>query len=270
MVGLLLFLDHPGSDSLALEALVKGRLPLPGAEVIPERLNDIDSVLQGKKSGKIDISAENVVLMGHSLGALTAILASGVKIDDQLENRCQKVLDNLSLTNLSSLLQCQLIDITLSDRKSIENLSAIVGMNSFGSFLWQKNLDNQINIPLFLTGGTFDLVTPSISEQLGLLLALSSSPLSRVLLIEGASHFSPIRVEGQMNQSKGKDLFNLGESIVGYHPLSVQSLLAFEIISFLEKLEEKKSIPSNTNLTKDELKFHILDRNIIEKLVNIQ
>jgi len=263
-------LDHPGSDSLALEALVKGRLPLPGAEVIPERLNDIDNILKAKESGEIDISANNIVLMGHSLGALTAILASGVTIDDQLENRCQKVLDNLSLSNLSSLLQCQLIDISLSERKGIKNLSAIVGMNSFGSFLWQKNLDNQINIPLFLTGGTFDLVTPSISEQLGLLLALSSSPLSRVLLIEGASHFSPIRVEGQMYQSKGKDLFNLGESIVGYHPLSVQSLLSFEIINFLEKLEKNKSIPPNTNLTKGELKFHILDRNIIEKLVKNQ
>ncbi len=263
-------IDHPGSDSQALEALVEGKLPLPGAEVIPDRLNDLDSVIKAKESGKIDISVENFVLMGHSLGALTALLASGVKIDDQLENRCQKVLDNLSLTNLSSLLQCQLVDITLSDRESMQNLSSIIGMNSFGSFLWQKNLDNQINIPLFLTGGTFDLVTPSISEQLGLLISVSSSPLSRVLLIEGASHFSPIRVEGQMYQSEGKDLFNLGESIVGYHPLSVQSLLSFEIINFLEKLEQKKSIPSNTNLTKDELKFHILDRTIIEKLIDIQ
>ena len=263
-------LDHPGSDSLALEALLKGKLPIPGAEVLPERVKDIDGVLNGKKTGKIKISAENVVFMGHSLGALAAILSSGVAIDDKLGNRCQKVLDNLSLSNLSSLLQCQLVDITLPERKSIENLSAIVGMNSFGSFLWQKNLENKINIPLFLTGGTFDLVTPSISEQLGLLLALSSSPLSRVLLIEGASHFSPIRVEGQMNKSKGKDLFNLGESIVGYHPLSVQSLLAHEIINFLERLEENKSVASDTNLTKGELRFHILDRNIIEKLVKIQ
>ncbi len=263
-------LDHPGSDSLALEALVKGRLPLPGAEVLPERVNDIYSTLRAKKTGKIDISAENVVLMGHSLGALTAILASGVKIDDQLENRCQKVLDNLSLSNLSSLLQCQLKDITLPDRKGIENLSAIVGMNSFGSFLWPKNLDTKVTIPLFLSGGTFDLVTPSISEQLGLLLALSSSPMSRVLLIEEASHFSPIRVEGQMYQSKGKDLFNLGESIVGYHPLSVQSLLAFKINIFLDKLEKNKSIPPDTNLTKGELKYHLLDKNLIEKLVKNQ
>ncbi len=263
-------IDHPGSDSKALEALVKGRLSLPSAEVIPDRINDVDSVLQAKKLGKINISAEKVVLMGHSLGALTSILASGAKIDDELGDRCQKVLDNLSLTNLSSLLQCQLIDINLSDRKNMENLSAIVGMNSFGSFLWEDNSSNQINVPLFLTGGTFDLVTPSISEQLGLLLALSSSPFSRVLLIEGASHFSPIRVDGQMHQSEGKDLFNLGESIVGYHPLSVQSLLAFEIIGFLEKLEEKKALPSQTNLTKGELKFHILDRNMIEKLVKSQ
>ena len=261
-------LDHPGSNSLALEALVKGRLPLPGAEVIPDRMNDLYSVLQAKKEGKFNISEEQVVLMGHSLGALTSILASGAKIDDQLGGRCQEVLDNLSLTNLSSLLQCQLLDIPLADKKNMENLSAIVGMNSFGSFLWQENSDNQINVPIFLTGGTFDLVTPPNSEQLGLLLSLSSSPLSRVLLIEGASHFSPIRVDEQMYKPEGKDVFNLGESIVGYHPLSVQSLLALEIISFLENLEEGKSLVSKTNLTKGELKYHILDQKIIERLVN--
>jgi len=263
-------LDHPGSDSLALESLMKGRLPLPGAEVIPDRISDLDSIFQAKKVGKIDISAKKVVLMGHSLGALTAILASGAKIDDQLEYRCKEILDNLSLTNLSSLLQCQLTDIPLSERKNMGNLSAIVGMNSFGSFLWQENSNNQINVPLFLTGGTFDLVTPSISEQLGLMLSLSSNPFSRVLLVEGASHFSPIRVEGQVYESEGKDLFNLGESIVGYHPLSVQSLLASEIIRFLENLEEDKSILSKTNLRKGELKFHILDRDMIKKLVKDQ
>ena len=263
-------LDHPGSDSEALADLVKGKLPLPGAEVIPGRINDLDSVLEAKESGQIDISAENVVLVGHSLGSLTSFLASGAKVDDQLENRCQKILDNLSLTNLSSLLQCQLTDIKLSNRKKMKNLSAIIGMNSFGSFLWQKNIDNPINVPIYLTGGTFDLVTPSISEQLGLLLSLSSNPLSRVLLVEGASHFSPIRVEGQMNDSMGKDLFNLGESIVGYHPLSVQSLLASEIISFLENLEKKKTIEIGTNLIKGDMKFHILDRNLIEKLISFQ
>ena len=263
-------LDHPGSDSKALEALVKGRLPLPGAEVIPGRIKDLDSVLLAKKQGKIDISVENFVLIGHSLGSLTSFLASGVKVDDQLENRCEKILDNLSVTNLSSLLQCQLSDISLAERKNMKNLSAIIGMNSFGSFLWQKNFDNQINVPLFLTGGTFDLVTPSISEQLGLLLDLSSSSVSRVLLIEGASHFSPIRVEGQMEHSKGEDLFNLGESIVGYDPLSVQSLLASEIIGFLNSLEQEKSIPLGVNLEKGELKFHILDKTMIQKLISFQ
>ena len=42
------------------------------------------------------------------------------------------------------------------------------------------------------------------------------------------------------------------------------------IINFLEKLDENKSISSNTNLIKGELKFHILDRTTIEKLVIVQ
>ncbi len=263
-------LQHPGSDTKAVESLLDGSLPLPGAEVIPDRLKDLMGIIEAKKSGEINIPGKKIILMGHSLGALTSFLASGINIDERLEDRCNKVLNNLSLTNLSALLQCQLADVDLPERKNIKNLSAIVGINSFGSLLWSKDIDNQINVPLFLTGGTFDLITPSFSEQFDLLLSSSSNPLSRVLLIERASHFSPIRVEGQMNQINGQDLFQLGESVVGFHPLSVQSILAFEIINFLDNLERQKGIPPNTNQIKGDLKFHILDRDIIGKLINSQ
>jgi hypothetical protein len=72
---------------------------------------------------------------------------------------------------------------------------------------------------------------------LELLLATAPQPGSAAVLVEGASHFSPIRVEGQDGDGKGDDLFQLGEELVGVQPLEVQALLAGEIVDFLERLE---------------------------------
>ena len=65
----------------------------------------------------------------------------------------------------------------------------------------------------------------------------SSTSGSAAVLVEGASHFSPIRVEGQDGDGKGDDLFRLGEELVGVQPLQVQALLAGEIVTFLERIE---------------------------------
>ena len=260
-------LEHPGSDSNAIKALLEGSKPLPGAEVIPERIADLQAVLNAREKGIIQVKGENLVLMGHSLGALTAFLASGATPSSDLEVNCKKALDGLSLSNLSALLQCQLIDIQLPMIEEIRQVKAIVGINSFGSLLWSNSFKAEINVPVFLAGGTYDLITPAISEQLGLSLSIKSHPLSRILLIEGSSHFSPIRVEDQLNQLAGDDLFQLGESLVGVHTFSVQSLLAQQIISFLDKFELGKAIDISTNQLKGDIKFHILDRSTVKKII---
>ena len=264
-------LEHPGSDTDAIQALLEGSLPVPGAEVIPDRLADLNAVLRAREENSLEIKGKKIILMGHSLGALTAFFASGATPVEDLETRCKKALDHLSLTNLSALLQCQMIDVVLPNQNKIENLAGIVGINSFGSLLWPDNSLDQGDIPVLLTGGTFDLITPAVSEQLGLLVATKPNNLSRVLLVEGGSHFSPIRVEGQLNKSTaGDDLFQLGESLVGVHPLSVQSLLAEEIIRFIDGLEKDKEVKVSINYLKRGLKYHILDRSTIIKFIDVQ
>ena len=95
------------------------------------------------------------------------------------------------------------------------------------------------------------MITPPLKEQLGLLSSITRDKFSRILLIEGASHFSPIRVEGQEQTGDGDDLFQLGESLVGVQPLSVQSLLADQIVRFLEKFELGESLGENENKKND-------------------
>lgn len=229
-------LEHPGSDSDAVGAWLQGNRRPPGAEVLPDRLQDLEAVLKAQADGTLPVRGERVVLVGHSMGALTALLATGVRPQPGLEWRCRKALDDLPLSNLSRLLQCQLNAVDLPPTKAPAQLAGIVGMNSFGSLLWPRNRPVRIPVPALFTGGTLDLITPPLHEQLELLLATAPDPRSRAVLVEGASHFSPIRVESELSKSKDNDLFQLGEELVGVQPLQVQTLLGEEIITFLEQL----------------------------------
>ena len=264
----IVLLEHPGSDAKAVQELLEGSRSAPGAEVLPDRLKDIYAVLSSKDQGVLKMPGDQLVLMGHSLGALSAFLASGAVPQEGLESRCEKALDALSLTNLSQLLQCQIVDVQLPKPQKISGLRTIVAINSFGSLLWPNVGGTNISMPIFLAGGTYDLITPALSEQLGLLLATAPNALSRILLIEGASHFSPIRVQDQLEKSGGEDLFQLGEAFVGVQPLAVQILLGSEIIRYLEDLELEKTIKLFERQKINDLQFYLLDRSSVKKLLN--
>ena len=261
-------LEHPGSDSEAVGAWLQGRRRPPGAEVLPDRLKDLEAVLQAKAGNVLAVPGERVVLVGHSLGALTAVLATGVRPQPGLENRCRTALDDLPLSNLSRLLQCQLSSVSLPITRSPSPMAGVVGLNSFGSLLWPRHRPVRLPVPALYTGGTLDLITPPINEQLELLLATAPQSGSAAVLVQGASHFSPIRVESKPKDSKptvavdgrpqpgqpgGKnnDLFQLGEELVGVQPLQVQALLGQEIVQFLERVDRgphRSPIPASPAL----------------------
>ena len=232
-----LVLEHPGSDALAMQALLEGRRPPPGAEVLPERLKDLDAVLAARERGVFELQGHRLVLGGHSLGALTALLAAGAGPEPGLGRRCGQDLDDLPISNLSRLLQCQIEEVSLPAVRPPAQLAAVVGLNSFGSLLWPRQIPLSADVAVFLSGGTLDLITPPLSEQLGLLRTLPANPATRAVLVEGASHFSPVRVEGQSGGGQGEDVFQLGEELVGVQPLRVQAQLEREIVRFLIDLE---------------------------------
>ncbi|MEB3264828.1 MAG: alpha/beta fold hydrolase [Synechococcus sp.] len=227
-------LQHPGSDFGAMQALLAGEQPPPGAETLPERLADLQAVLQAERQGPLPPLGDGVVLIGHSLGALTALLASGPPIEPGLQRRCQEALRRLPLTNLSRLLQCQLADRLAEPATPAalaeQPLRGVVVLNGFGSLLWPDRHLQALAVPLLMVGGTLDLVTPPVGEQLGLFLPVGH-PRSRLVLVDGGSHFSPVRVTGQ-----GAVLFQLGEELVGVEPRRVQDLILRLSLDFLEGL----------------------------------
>ena len=79
-----LVVDHPGSDQQALQASLLGDAPPPGAESLPQRLADLQAVLEAKREGQLPAfgpapaGEQGVVLVGHSLGGLAALMGAGL------------------------------------------------------------------------------------------------------------------------------------------------------------------------------------------------
>ena len=231
-----LLLDHPGSDDRAMRELLDGRGAPPGAETLSDRVLDLQVVVRGVAQGSLPRLGDQVVLMGHSLGGLSTLLAAGLRPEAGLGRRCDRALDGIPLTNLSRLLQCQLLDVRLPAPQPLaQPLQAVVSLNGFGSLLWPHRGLRALPAPVLLVGGSLDLITPPLGEQLQLFLR-DGAPQSRLVLLEGGSHFSPVRIDRQ-----DQALFQLGEEFVGVEPLRVQALTLGLTADFLGALP--KGVP---------------------------
>ncbi len=242
-----LVLEHPGSDERAVQASLSGQGPPPGAESVPQRLADVQAVLNARAEGHLPALGPpgagdaGVVLVGHSLGGLVALMAAGLVPEEGLAARCRQALASLPLTNVSRLLQCQLGAITgdgsprqaravLRQPPLMDGtpLLAVVSFNGFGSLLWSERGLADLPVPVLMAGGSLDLITPPVQEQLSLL-SSSRHPRSRLVIVEGGSHFSPVRLEGE-----SEALFRLGQEFVGEDPRLVQELLLRLTSEFLD------------------------------------
>jgi predicted dienelactone hydrolase len=270
-------LEHPGSDSAAIQDSFSGKRPFPGAESLRDRLADVEAVLAAQRQGALGelgpgrAGSQGVVLMGHSLGGLVALMAAGMTPEPGLANRCGRALNHLPVINISRLLQCQIPQLPApagaggappgqpsglpatatananananatananAGQVAAEPLAhppviAVVVYNSFGSLLWPDAGLAPLKLPVLMVGGSLDLITPPIAEQLPVFMH-SGHLRSRLVLVQGASHFSPVRLARD-----GKALFRLGDQLVGIEPLRVQSLLLNVTTEFLVSLTQ--------------------------------
>ncbi len=264
-----LFIDHEGSNSEAFLEVIEGTDAIPSsADFFLYRIKDLDTVIKANNNGKLGLANDSYILMGHSLGALIAFLYEGDLPKDDFENRCNLALKDFAITNLSKLIQCQLNEIPLPETNNSKRANGIIGFNSFGSLIWPNEKDSGIEMPVLFIGGTYDLITPLISEQFKVFLSTSNNPLNRFLIIEGSSHFSPIRINDNFSENIGNDdIFKINKSFIGSNPNSVQNLSLKVIVEFLENIKNNKSTKIIKNQTDINLGFHIFDRKTLKAII---
>ena len=262
-----IFLHHKGSNSDTLSEVLKGKEVIPeSSDFFINRLKDLDAVLKAHRNESFGLVNDSYILMGHSLGALIALLYEGGEPLEGLENRCDKALTDFAVTNLSKLLQCQLSEISLPKKTNKKKASAIIGFNAFGSLIWPEENSSGIDIPILLIGGTYDLITPLIGEQFKVFLS-AKNPLNRFLIIEGASHFSPIRIENTLEENN--DIFKIGQAFIGSDPIPVQELSLRTLVVYINKINNKESIKIFSNKRGIKPDFHIVDRKTIDRISKI-
>lgn len=245
--------QHPGSDGRALRDAFDGRSPPPGAATLATRLRDVAAVLAARSDGRLPLPGSGVVLVGHSLGGLTALLAAGVEPKPGLARRCIQAIERLPIGNPSRLLQCELVNTGLPPAlPRPDDLRGVVLFNGFGSLLWPSGATRSLAVPVLMVGGSLDLVTPPLEEQLQLFLP-AGDPRSRLVLVEGGSHFSPVRmVERQ------EAVLRLGREWVGVDPATVQTLLLGLGSDFLHSLELPVLLPAQVRLQQG-VRAYVLD-----------
>ncbi len=260
----IVFIDHRGSNLESFKEVLDGREAIPGsADFFLYRIKDLDAVLKAHRNGDFELANDSYILMGHSLGALIALLYEGNKPTDKFVERCDYAFKDFALTNLSKLIQCQLSEITFLEKNNSNKATAIIGFNSFGSLLWPKENSSGINIPTLFIGGTYDLITPLINEQIRVFSALNN-PLNRFLIIEGASHFSPIRIKN--NYLENNDVFKISESLIGSNPILVQDLSSKFIVEFINNIKSQEIPSVIKNQREMGLDFHVLDLKTIKEV----
>lgn len=236
-------LQHPGSDGPALKAALDGQRPPPGAETLAVRLDDIAAVLAAQRRGALPVQGRGVVLVGHSMGSLAALIAAGAVPEPGFQERCRRALDRLPIANPSRLLQCQIPSAGLPQPAAPPaDLQGLVLLNGFGSLLWPERGLAAIKVPMLMVGGSLDLVTPPLEEQLRLFLQ-AVDPRSRLVLVEGGSHFSPVRL-----MPTDQVLFRLDADLVGVDPARVQSALLRLSTEYLQSLEQPLLLPRQRRL----------------------
>ena len=264
-----ILLEHKGSDSVALNLSIKGDVALPGsADIYLYRIKDLDFVINSYMQGQLGFkSSSSYILMGHSLGNLISMLYEGNLPNNEFISRCENNLNDFALTNLSKLLQCQLLEIPIPEFEKSKELKAIIGFSGFGSLIWSNKMNSGIDVPLLFIGGTFDLITPLKSEQFKLFLANESNILNRFLIVEGASHFSPIRVINEkLNPLNSNDVFKIQENLIGINPYEFQNLSLKIIIKFLNGLKKKEGLKLVQKQNIDNLNFHILGEKELKQI----
>ncbi len=224
-------IEHVGGDANRFRQYFSGLAPAPAATELLQRPRDISFLLDElQRQSPTDpslarINLRQVGAIGHSLGGYTTLALAGAEIDfDRIAQYCSP---NRSL-NLSVLLQCRAKELT-PRRYTLKDprIKAIFAINPLDNTIFGQRGISKVNVPVFLMGGSDDVVTPVVPEQIYPFTWLQT-PDKYLAILEKGTHFSTPSV------SKSDAVFQVSDSLIGPDPQLAQTYTKALNVAFFQ------------------------------------
>jgi predicted dienelactone hydrolase len=172
---------HPGSDSSQQQAMLTGKVPPPSPDELRFRPLDVSATIDA-------LGVSEVVMIGHSWGATTALQVAGVQpSSSQLQQRCRDLND--PERNLSWVLQCSFL--SAADRAGLADprVRAVVAVSPPMSLLFDYGSAQNMGARALLVTGSRDWVVSPDPEALtpG---QRAGSLGHQLVLADGGDHFN--------------------------------------------------------------------------------
>jgi predicted dienelactone hydrolase len=241
-------LEHPGSDSRYIQALIDGRAseladPLEFL-ARPADVKDMLDLLTRDPEPPIkfigSLALDRVGVIGQSFGGYTALVTAGAALNfQQLDKDCNSD-DVLSNWNTSLLLQCRALVVRPSprvDRLSLADprVKAVVAINPIASSLFGQAGIAELQVPTAIISGSSDPIALPLPEQLRPFTQLTT-PDKRLVVMRGATHFSTMG-------ETGDETFQFPAQVVGPRPdLARNYLKAFVTAFLMRHLEGDRAV----------------------------
>lgn len=162
--------QHPGSDLQQTKDFLEGfsRQIFLRNEFIDRPLDisyTIDELERRNNTyfgGRLDL--DNVGALGHSFGGYTMLAVAGATPDfERLEEICNLEIGDL---NTALLLQCRALALPQKDYNfRDERVQAVFVVNPVNSGIFGGRALGKIDIPVFISAGSYDPATPFVFEQ---------------------------------------------------------------------------------------------------------
>ena len=258
--------EHIGSNSRFKEDFLQGKLSVAVSPI--EFLNrplDITLLLnriENHPEFSELINWEQVGVLGHSFGGNTALVLSGAPLNlNRINQICQP---NQPTLNISELLQCRARHLPPGNYNFQDaRLKAVVAVNPVTSSILGPESMSQITIPTMLLGGSSDIVTPFIEEQVHPFLWLTTK-----------NKYLGVMVGGVHNSSSSPEgVSNMPDLLKGTRPDLARSYLKALTLAFFEvhlrnnaDYQHYLSSAYVQSLSTKEIPFHMVTSLTPEKL----
>ncbi|MEM9216507.1 MAG: alpha/beta hydrolase [Cyanobacteria bacterium P01_F01_bin.150] len=195
--------EHIGSNNAYQNDLVQGltRESFDVMEFVnrPLDIRFLLDTLEQKNTADFQgrLQLDRVGLAGHSFGGYTTLATAGATIDiERLEQQCDLEAEITPDTvNIALLLQCRLLELKnspdvlqqLTDGSLADNRIGLALAFSPLSNLFEDESMGHLQMPIIIIGGTHDIATPIVQEQLIAFQSLTT-PDKYFYLAENLSH----------------------------------------------------------------------------------